>query len=54
MEGYGWRRKYNVWHGTMYSGYGNDCARDEGLCVSEYIARMCARIPRVCAYVRPH
>lgn len=19
MEGYGWQRKYNVWHGTMYS-----------------------------------
>ena len=26
VEGYGWRRKYNVWHGTMYLGYGNDCA----------------------------
>lgn len=28
MEGYGWWREYNVWHGSMYLGYGNDCARE--------------------------
>ena len=53
MEGYGWRRKYNVWHGTMYSGYGNDCAR-EVLCVTGYVRPdMC--IPacvHMCAHIK--
>lgn len=51
MEGYGWQRKYNVWHGAMYSGYGNDCAR-EVLC--QYICESGCVHTRVAAYVRPH